>query len=99
MRPHAPTPWESPVFAAGSRIVTVGDVIDAAHFRGELEPCWQHLLELVESEARASQLDCLDEAVLQAKSERWRGERDLIAAEETEAWLQRRGLTLEEFSD
>ncbi len=40
-----------------------------------------------------------DEAALQSAVEQFRYERDLITAEETERWLEARGLTLDDFSD
>ena len=87
------------VFRCG-RDYTIRDVIDAAYFRGELKPCWEELLRGVEAEreANASELEADDEAIASA-AEGFRYERDLITAEETEHWLEERGLTLEDFSD
>src|SRR5207248_10306844 len=44
------------VFTCGECAFTVGDVIRAAHFRGELEPLWEKLLSLVECEEKAEEL-------------------------------------------
>ncbi len=85
-----PKGWECPAFAVDGRIFTVRDVIESARFRGELE----HFL----AGAHASGPEP-DEAALQSASEQFRYERDLITAEETERWLEARGLTLEDFSD
>jgi hypothetical protein len=78
----------------------VRDVIDAAYFRGELKARWHELLRGVEAEKEAmtSDLEVDDEAVASA-AETFRYEYDLITAEETEHWLEERGLTLEDFSD
>ena len=40
-----------------------------------------------------------DQSALQARSEEFRISRDLISAEETERWLDERGLILDDFSD
>ena len=79
--------------------MNVGDVIDAAFFCDEVGPVSERVSDLVRAEARAAESEGIDEAVLQAKSEQWRGERELITAEETEAWLILRGLTLDDFSN
>jgi hypothetical protein len=91
--------WNRSVFATGGRTIAVGDVIVAAHFRGELQPVWTGLLLQVEREKQAADLEEgePDEAALQALSEQFRYERDLITVEETERWLEARGLTLEDF--
>lgn len=41
----------------------------------------------------------IDESVLQARSEDFRISHDLISAEDTEHWLDERGLSLDDFSD
>src|SRR4051812_15579402 len=93
-----PALWELPIFAVGAREVTVGDVIDAAHVRGELEPCWKRLLALEAAVRQGLAAVELDESALQALSEQFRYDRDLITEEETERWLGARGLTLDDFS-
>jgi hypothetical protein len=87
--------WDRAVFATARTTVTISDAICAAHFRGELEPSWRGVLTLAECEKSAVEPD---EDELQACSERFRVDRDLITAEETERWLGERGLTLEDFS-
>jgi hypothetical protein len=78
---------------------TVDDVIHAAFFRGELKKPWADLLMLLEAERRADDVGELpDDAALQQMSEEFRTGRDLISAEETEVWLQERGLSLDDFS-
>jgi hypothetical protein len=78
----------------GSREITIRDVLQAADFRGELDAAWAEACWLAERE----ELD-VDEDAIQAASEQFRTDRDLITAEETEQWLDQRGLTLDEFCD
>ncbi len=87
------------VFLCEDRAFDFRDLIDAAHFRGELEPVWKNLLRLVAAErkADAEELEVDDEAI-ESAAEQFRYERDLITAEETEHWLAERGLTLNDFS-
>ena len=87
------------VFLCAEQAYTVRDLIDAAHFRVEVEPVWNDLLRLVTAERRADveELEFSDEAIDTAV-EQFRYQRDLITAEETEKWLTDRGLTLADFS-
>lgn len=88
------------VFASGTDSFTVRDLIDFASFRGKLEPIWNELLRLVACEKKAEELDLeLDDSAIDAAAEGFRYEHDLITAEETEQWLEQRGLTLSDFSD
>ena len=88
------------VCACGTHEYTARDAIDAAIFRGELEAKWQTFLSHVAAEDRADELELeLDESVISAAAEEFRYGHDLITAEETEAWLANRGLTLDDFSD
>jgi hypothetical protein len=78
----------------------VRDAIDAALFRGELERIWKEFLGRVKAEKRAEELELeVDDDALNEAAEAFRYQHDLIAAEEMEQWLGRRGLTLGEFSD
>ena len=86
--------WNRTVFTSERGEVSIAGVIAAAHFRGEIEPLWREVHALAQREDRD-----VDDAALQAMSEQFRSERDLISAEETERWLEARGLTLEDFSD
>jgi hypothetical protein len=87
------------IFVCGDRAFTVRDVIDAALFRGELEPEWKNLLRLLAAERKADEQDLeFDEDAIDAAAERFRYEHDLITAEETEQWLAERGLALDDFS-
>ena len=96
-------PESQPVLQEGSAVFTCGhisytdrDVIDAALFRGELEPTWKELLRCVESENQSGDAE-MDESVVDAAVEAFRYDHDLITAEETEQWLEARGLTMDEF--
>ena len=84
----------------GSQEYTPRDAIEAALFRGELDSTWKEFLRCVQAEKQADELDIdLDESAIAAAAEAFRYEHDLITAEETEAWLAARGLTLDDFSD
>lgn len=87
------------VLSSGEEAYTVRDLIDAAHFRGEVTPPWRDLLRLVaaEEKADAGELE-VDEAAIDSAAVQFRYEHDLITAEETERWLGERGLTLGDFS-
>ena len=88
------------VCACGKRQYLARDAIDTAIFRGELEAKWKEFLEAVEAEKRSEELDLdLDEAAISSAADAFRYEYDLITAEETEAWLATRSLTLDDFGD
>lgn len=78
----------------------VRDAIDAALYRGDLESIWKEFLCNVQAEQRAKELELdLGYDAVAEMAELFRYEHDLITAEETERWLEQRGLTLEDFSD
>ncbi|MEO7167747.1 MAG: hypothetical protein ABI787_12560 [Spartobacteria bacterium] len=87
------------VFVCGERSFGIRDLLDAAHFRSELEPEWNSLLRCLAAEKKADEqnLEFEDDAIDLA-AEQFRYEHDLITAEETENWLTTRGLTLSDFS-
>ena len=88
------------IFTSGDSTYTVRDVIEAALFRGELEPLWKETLRRVEAQERAQESEAeLDSSELDAAAVAFRYQYDLITAEETEAWLEARGLNLTEFSE
>ena len=88
------------VFTSGGESFTVRDLIDAAAFWGELEETWNELLRLVAAEAQADEQELeLDDSAVDQAAETFRYEHDLITAEETEQWLEQRGLTLNDFSE
>jgi hypothetical protein len=84
----------------GSQEYAPRDAIEAALFRGELDSKWKEFLRHVEAERRAEELDMeLDDSAIANAAEAFRYEHELITAEETEAWLATRGLTLDDFTD
>jgi hypothetical protein len=88
------------VCACGNQEYTARDSIDAAIFRGELGVKWKEFLDEVEAEKRADELDLdLDESAIASAAEAFRYEYDLITTEETEAWLAKRGLNFDDFSE
>lgn len=88
------------IFTSGNESFTVRDLIDAANFRGEIDPIWNELLRLIAAEKKGDESELeMDDAVIDAAAEAFRYEHDLITAEETERWLEERGLTLNDFSD
>jgi len=102
MADAGPGAWNRAVFSADGQPLAVADVVVAAHARGDLQEVWSRLLRLVACEQRATTLVesgelSADEGTLQSMSEQFRYDRDLITAEETERWLEDRGLTLEDF--
>ncbi|HXA09508.1 MAG TPA: hypothetical protein VNW28_05965 [Chthoniobacterales bacterium] len=94
------TPIEKKIiFTCGDRDFSVRDVIDAAHFRGELEAEWTNLLRCVAAEKKAGEQDLeFNDEVIDTAAEQFRYQHDLITAEETEHWLAERGLALSDFS-
>jgi hypothetical protein len=90
---------EAPIFAFQDRVFSTGDIIRAAWFRGELQDPWDELALALECERKAMESELpVDDAIVQTMSEQFRYEHDLITAEETEQWLEDRGMTLEDFS-
>jgi hypothetical protein len=86
------------IFVCGDREFIVRDLIDAAHFRGELEAEWENLLRRVAAERKADEQDLeFDDEAIDTAAEQFRYQHDLITAEETEHWLAERGLTLGDF--
>src|SRR5437870_6108356 len=88
------------VCACGTQEYAARDAIDAAIFRDELDLEWKEFLHRVEAERRGDELDLdLDESTISSAAEAFRYEHDLITAEETEAWLANRALSLDDFTD
>jgi hypothetical protein len=78
--------------------VSVGEVVRAALFWGKLPSCAAELAWKTACREEAERLDLApDEGAVEAMVDRFRYENDLISAEETEAWLDARGLTPDEF--
>jgi hypothetical protein len=88
------------VCACANQEYSARDTIETAIFRGELDAKWKKFLQRVAAETRADELDLdFDETAVSAAMEAFRYEHDLITAEETEAWLENRGLTFDDFSE
>jgi hypothetical protein len=88
------------VCTCGQQEYTARDTIEAAIFRGELDATWKRFLARVAAEKQAEEQDLdPDEEAISAAAEAFRYDHDLITAEETEAWLENRGLTFDDFSD
>jgi hypothetical protein len=88
------------VLSCNRQRFSVKDVLDTAWFSGALELPWTRLLQALACERRAAELDQqADAEALQAMSEEFRYDRDLLTAEETETWLAGRDLTEDDFGD
>jgi hypothetical protein len=86
------------LFLAGGLAYTVDDAIASAAFRGALDAAIAETLALAAAEERAEEQDVeVGSDVLQASSESFRHEHDLISAGETEEWLECRGMTADDF--
>ena len=88
------------IFSRGDRGFTSKEVIDCAVVRGEVEPRWKEFVRTVECDrlANEEQLE-LDESAIDSAVTEFRYKRDLITAEETERWLDDRGVSLAEFGE
>jgi hypothetical protein len=88
------------IFSSGERGFTAKDLVDCALVRGEIDPLWKEFLRVVECDHLANERELeLDDSVLDSAAIAFRYKRDLITAEETERWLEDRGVSLAEFSD
>jgi hypothetical protein len=86
------------VCAAKGQEYTARDAVDAALFRGDLNPIWTSFLHRVAADKHADENEIdLDEDAIDAAAERFRYSHDLITAEETEQWLTTRDLDLDDF--
>jgi hypothetical protein len=89
---------QSIVFSAAGRDFTIDDVLLAARARGDLVRIEAETAEALACTRYAEEEGFeLDEDAAQAASVEFRYQRDLATAEDTERWLQRRGLTLDDF--
>lgn len=86
------------VFTCGDDFFTDKEIIDAAFFRGEIDAPWQELLRCVECENQSGETEMEDSAI-DAAVEAFRYDHDLITAEETEQWLEARGLNMDDFGE
>ena len=88
------------IFSCGERGFTAKDVVDCALVRGEIDPLWKEFLRVAECDRLANERELeLDDSALDSAAIAFRYRHDLITAEETERWLEDRGVSLAEFSD
>ncbi len=88
------------VCACKDQDYTARDAIEGAIFRGKLDSNWKKFRHRLAAEKQADEQDLEpDESAISGAAEAFRYEYDLITAEETEAWLENRGLTFDDFSD
>ncbi len=94
-----PSALEIAVFAVGDRRFTANDIVTAAWFRGDVQFSWQEFRAGLAAELHAEAQGLTpDGEALQTVSEEARYRHDLITAEETEAWLTARNLTLDDLT-
>lgn len=88
------------IFSSGERGFTAKDVVDCALVRGEIDPLWKEFLRVAQCDRLANERELeLDDSALDSAAIAFRYKHDLITAEETERWLEDRGVSLAEFSD
>ncbi len=88
------------IFSRDEENFTARDVIDAALVRGDLARPWEDFVRALECERRATEEEIeLDESAIDSAAVAFRYQHDLITAEETERWLDDRGVTMEEFGE
>jgi hypothetical protein len=86
------------VFTTANARFAAADVLDSAWFRGELQALWSGRCAGQSSAANDDEIPPADEE-LQAIAEEIRYRHELITAEETDAWLDARRLTLDDLTD
>lgn len=88
------------IFSRGEREFTAKDVLDWGVARGDVEGLWKDFVRAVECDRLANERELeLDDAAVESASIAFRYQHDLITAEETERWLEDRGVSLAEFSE
>lgn len=88
------------IFSRGDRPFNAREVIDAALVRGEVDAFWTDFVRVMECERLANEQGLeVDDSALESSSIAFRYQHDLITAEETERWLEDRGLSLTEFTE
>jgi hypothetical protein len=91
-----PSTGDLATFEFNGAVVSTTDVLCAAQFRNELQPLLARLEWQADCEGEASRLGLeIEEDVIEQKINQFRFDRDLISAEDTEAWLSARGLSTE----
>lgn len=88
------------IFSRGEREFTAREVVDCAVLRGEIDPLWDEFVRIGECDRLASEQELEpDESAVDAAAIAFRYHHDLITAEETERWLENRGVSLGEFGE
>ena len=88
------------IFSRGEREFTAKEVVDCAVLRGEIDPLWDEFVRIGECDRLASDQGLEpDESAVDAAAIAFRYQHDLITAEETERWLENRGVSLGEFGE
>jgi hypothetical protein len=88
------------IFSRGEREFTAKEVVDSAALRGEIDPLWDEFVRIAECDRLASEQGLeADESAVDAAAIAFRYQYDLITAEETERWLESRGVSLSEFGE
>jgi hypothetical protein len=88
------------IFSRGEREFTAKEVVDCAVLRGEIDPLWDEFVRIGECDRLASEQELEpDESAVDAAAIAFRYHHDLITAEETERWLENRGVSLGEFGE
>lgn len=94
LRPGSPL-GSTVLFLGGGREWTVDDALADAHARGALDHAIAETLAMAAAEDEAD----ADDDEVQAASEKFRYDHDLISAGETEEWLAARAMTIDDFAD
>ncbi|PYK75664.1 MAG: hypothetical protein DME42_02000 [Verrucomicrobia bacterium] len=88
------------IFSRGEREFTAREVVDCAVLRGEIDPLWAEFVRVGECDRLASEQGLEpDDSAVDAAAIAFRYQYDLITAEETERWLEGRGVSLSEFGE
>src|SRR5438477_260 len=88
------------IFSRGEREFMAGEIIDCAVFRGESDLLWDEFGRIGECDRLANEQGLEpDESAVDAAAIAFRYQHDLITAEETERWLEDRGVSLGEFGE
>jgi hypothetical protein len=87
------------LFRSGGAEFIVDDAVAFAAFRGELDAAIAECRALIAAEERAADEDLvIEDEAAQALSDAFRYKHELISAAETEAWLEARAMTADDFS-
>jgi hypothetical protein len=94
----------APMFTVGTTVYVWDDIVLAAHLWGEWSALEQRVRDGLACLARLDDLgddggDALDEDEVEAAATEFRYARDLIAASDLEAWLDARGLAVDDWYD